>query len=113
MARPAIDLPGPVPQRPALHPLAVDPDPERILEEGPDTVRAVLGPPTRVRSEPPARIWQYVSERCVLDVFLYERDGGREAVYLDARDRDAAPTDAAACLRALLTQRAAPDTGGV
>jgi len=107
---PAIAWPQPAPQHPAVRVDPIDPDPERLLDAGPDTVRGVLGPPTRVRNEPPARIWQYVSERCVLDVFLYERDGRRTAVHLDARDRDAAPLEARTCLRSLLTQRAA---GGV
>ncbi|WP_143006233.1 hypothetical protein [Limimonas halophila] len=110
---PAVPWPDEVPQRPAIRVEPVDPDPERILDQGPQTVRSVLGPPTRVRSEPPARIWQYVSRRCVLDVFLYKADGGdgeRRAVYLDARDRQAKPLETRTCLRSLLSQQAAPGT---
>lgn len=35
--------------------------------------RGLLGNPAMVRREPPAEIWQYRNETCVLDVYVYGR----------------------------------------
>ena len=103
----------PVPQVPAISLAAARAHPDGVLGKGPDGVRALLGEPGRVRSEPPARIWQYRADGCVLDIFLYKKNGMREVAYLEARDGGAAPVAAAPCLTAVAQDHAAPANGAV
>ncbi len=52
-------------------------------------ISSLLGQPTLLRHEPPAQVWQYASDDCVLYVFLYRnrRDTGRSRVrYVESRD---------------------------
>jgi hypothetical protein len=46
-----------------------------------------LGEPDFTRKEASAQIWQYRSDSCVLDVFLYPEDGGLKVVHAATRDR--------------------------
>jgi hypothetical protein len=66
-----------------------------------------LGSPALLRREPPAQVWQYRPGACVLDVFLYERDGGPVVVHLEARDLSAAVVTTAPCLAAQQRRAAA------
>jgi hypothetical protein len=62
----------------------------------------LLGAPSYVREDRPARIWQYRGESCTLDVFLYSEGEGApyRVTYYDLRERGAAPADHADCLAA-------------
>lgn len=54
-----------------------------------EEISSLLGQPTLLRQEPPAQVWQYASDDCVLYVFLYRnhRDTGRSRVrYVESRD---------------------------
>ena len=42
-------------------------------------IRSLFGTPSLIRREPPAQIWQYRQQDCVLDIYLYE-DHRREKV---------------------------------
>jgi len=44
-------------------------------------LRRELGPPMRVRIEGPARIWQYRSPGCLVDLFLYPGEDGERRVF--------------------------------
>ncbi|HVJ51440.1 MAG TPA: hypothetical protein VM689_03215 [Aliidongia sp.] len=46
-----------------------------------------LGTPDFTRKEEAAEIWQYRSESCVLDVFLYPEDGVLKVAHVATRDR--------------------------
>jgi hypothetical protein len=62
-----------------------------------------LGEPDFRRSEPPAEVWQYRGESCVLDLFLY-RDGTQyRVVYAETRDRDTIRVAEANCYSSLFT----------
>jgi hypothetical protein len=55
-------------------------------------VEALVGEPDFRRVEPPAELWQYRTANCVVDLFLYDKDGGKRVIHEDARGRD--PTGA-------------------
>ena len=83
-------------------PLLPDPKPRNLVGMTRSDVAALLGPPTLLRSEPPAEVWQYTSQRCVLHVFLY-REGRTEnyrARHVELRTREARRLgEDAACFR--------------
>ena len=90
---------------PAATPPEVDGDPEQIMGLDSAALEALLGEPEFRRDEPPAQVWQYHGEDCVLDVFLYT-DGAAEhhrVTYYEIRgDDDGARRR---CLRGLLVAR--------
>ena len=49
----------------------------------------LMGPPQFERFEPPARIWQYRTPFCVVDLFLYDDGGGFTVEYVNLRMRGA------------------------
>jgi len=83
----------------------IDDDPGQLLGLDPDALEGRLGPPDLLRREAPAEVWQYRGSACVLDLFLYEKEGGKQVVYLEARDFEAAEVESRSCLRGLLTAR--------
>lgn len=70
-------------------------------------VEALLGAPDLARREEPAEMWQYAGERCVLNLFLYPREGGRRTVdHAELRSRDPATTAASRpCLKEIIVSR--------
>lgn len=70
-------------------------------------LEAMLGAPELKRREPPAEMWQYRTETCVLDLYLYPGagDGTPSVAQYAARARTAdpagGPVDAARCLGAV------------
>ena len=61
--------------------IAPPPPPARLIGLGATEVSKLLGVPARVRRERRARIWQYVTKDCVLDLFLYPAAGGHGHPY--------------------------------
>lgn len=51
------------------------------------TTRDLLGQPRVVRQEPPAEVWQYTTDTCVLDVYLYPAHKGPTVQYAEAREQ--------------------------
>jgi len=91
------------PPDPGDRPADLDARPERFRGLAPAAVDAALGPPTQVRTEGPARVWQYRGRGCVLDLVFYPSPDGAAVRHLEARDPvDAAPRPAAACLSQLV-----------
>ncbi len=83
---------------------ALNDDPERLIGLDGAAVAALLGWPGFLRDEPPAQVWQYRSERCILDVFLYADGpaGPRRVVYYEIRGDGLDGTGRRRCFRALL-----------
>ena len=86
-----------VPKAPALP--EIDDDPTQLLQMTRDDLNGLLG-------QPPAEIWQYRGQDCVLDLFLYNEedkpDSPFKVVYSEARDLEAKKTDQRSCLNSLL-----------
>lgn len=62
-----------------------DRDPRRLLRMGHRGVSTLLGKPQFVRREAGARVWQYRTETCVLDLFLYDVASNYEVVHYEFR----------------------------
>lgn len=67
-----------------------------------------FGAPAFKRKDPPAEIWQYLSDSCRLDLFLYRKGDAVTITHLDARDakKPGASAPADACLNSVLARRA-------
>lgn len=65
-----------------------------------------LGPPQLTRHEPPAEVWQYAGEACVLDIVFYPEEGAGapRADYLESRDLDGHGLDTPDCLARLAAE---------
>jgi hypothetical protein len=77
-------------------------DPKELLGLDHSALRRVLGRPAQVRHELSAQVWQYVTGDCVIDLYLYDDDGGLKVTYVEARSRAAEPTPTGRCLKSLL-----------
>jgi len=100
---PATTAPQETARRP---PAPVDPDPDRIRGATPAAVRARLGAPQWQRHEATARLWQFRTTDCVLDVVFYPDAEGLHVSYLEARHRrDGTPLPLRACLTSLLERQ--------
>lgn len=53
-----------------------------LIGSSADATRSLLGEPAMVRHEPPAEVWQYRSDACVLDVYVYDT-----VKYAEVRER--------------------------
>jgi len=91
-------------QRQATLPLPppIDDNPERFLAATPATLVAELGEPRLRRRESPAEVWQYRSQACVLDFFLYQDAQTFKVVHIEARDLSAQSVETRSCLRGFL-----------
>jgi len=64
-------------------------------------LRSALGKPDFRRNEPPAEVWQYRGDTCVLDVFLYRQGDTYRVVYAQTHDRDTIRVSQASCYATL------------
>ena len=71
---------------------------------GPD-LQTVLGLPTFKRKDRQVEIWQYGKENCILDFFLYKKDGLFRVEHMDFRGRNVLKVDDEACLAHLLENK--------
>jgi hypothetical protein len=71
------------PAKPAL--TDAERDPHRLLKMNLQSVSTLLGKPQFVRREASARVWQYRTELCVLDVFLYDTVSQLEVIHYEFR----------------------------
>ena len=62
---------------------------DRLSTPSDAEVVELLGPPQFERFEPPARIWQYRTPFCVVDLFLYDDGRGPTVEYVNLRMRAA------------------------
>jgi hypothetical protein len=77
-------------------------DPKELVGLDHTALRRVLGKPAQMRKELTAQVWQYVTGDCVVDLYLYDQDGGMRVTYVEARSRTAEPTPTSRCLKSLL-----------
>ncbi len=79
-------------------------DPEQVMGLDDAALEALIGPPGLRRDEPPAQVWQYRGETCVLDVFLYLDDEAQphRVVYYEIRGDGDGALARRRCFRALL-----------
>ncbi len=81
---------APVPARPSREPAFVaNLDPLALLGLARADIAALLGPPKLLRRDPPAEMWQYQSEACVVHVFLYSApaNAGYRVRHVEVRGR--------------------------
>tara|TARA_E500000305_G_scaffold110394_1_gene118210 strand:+ start:1483 stop:1968 length:486 start_codon:yes stop_codon:yes gene_type:complete len=62
-------------------------DPSRLLELGQHDLSTILGKPAFIRRDMSAVIWQYRTDVCVLDLFLYELNQDLAVTYYEFRPR--------------------------
>lgn len=81
---------------------------ERIIGQDQGGLVRLFGQPDAEVREGGARKLQFASAICVLDAYLYPKDGGVARVtYLDARQPDGSSIDRASCVAALTRRDAA------
>ena len=83
----------------------IDDDPQQLYGLDSGALDTLLGKPSLVRTEAPAEIWQYRSQTCVFDIFLYGGADRPRVTYIEARDDAARRIDARGCLNELLRAR--------
>ena len=93
-----------VPAAPAYTALGL----ERVLGQDAAGLTRLFGEADADVREGDARKLQFESGICVLDAYLYPKDGAEPRVtYLDAREPDGSPIDRASCVAAMTRRRAA------
>ena len=90
------------PTRPQPRPVVMNPN-DPLLGHSAASLIASFGRPALDVREGPGRKLQFSGATCVLDLYLYARERGREPVstHADARLPDGRDTDRAACAEAL------------
>lgn len=86
---------------------AADRNPRRLLRMNPRGLSSLLGEPQFVRREAEARVWQYRSEACVLDVFLYHVEATHEVTHFEFRPATTLSGPTPGCFESLLTRAGA------
>ena len=77
-------------------------DPKELMGLDHAALRRVLGAPSRIRNEMTAQVWQYVTGDCVVDLYLYDREGALKVTYVEARSHTAESAPTNRCLKSLL-----------
>ncbi|MBM85406.1 MAG: hypothetical protein CMM47_05235 [Rhodospirillaceae bacterium] len=80
-------------------------DPQRLLRMGGGKVTSILGTPKFVRREASARVWQYRTVSCVLNLYFYNEADGLRVVYYQFHSTEGAPVSSGACFESLLLGR--------
>ena len=73
-------------------------DPQSLIGLSPGQVADTLGEPELRRPEPPAEVWQYRTETCVVDLYLYDEDGRLRVTTYQVRPRSNAVVQADRCV---------------
>ncbi len=74
------------------------PGPERLVGLDAAAIQKMLGIPDFKRRDPPAEIWQYRNDGCLLDVFLYLGDSGYSVTHVEVRGRSVDEVSGTECL---------------
>jgi hypothetical protein len=82
-------------------------DPNQLLNTEQAAVTTLLGRPGYERREQDAKVWQYRSGRCVLDVFMYRESSDWRVAYFEFRSPDAGPVSEDACFEMFVRENAA------
>lgn len=80
------------------------PDSKRMMGLNRNDLATLLGSPTLRRADPPAEVWQYRDNACVLHVFLYQDpvSGGYAVTYVDTVQRGSSLLSNDDCFGAIL-----------
>ena len=70
-------------------------------------IKELLGFPSFKRSEPPAIIWQYRTQVCILNVFLYKNGEELETKYIASRGRIQDSVEDETCFKSILIMNTA------
>lgn len=62
-------------------------DPSRLLDLGRHDLSSILGKPAFIRRDMSAEVWQYRTDSCVLDLFLYQLERDAAVTYYEFRPR--------------------------
>ena len=96
-------------QKTASVPIApINDDPDQLMGLAPRAVSRLLGPPSLLRTETPAQVWQYTADDCVLDIYLYAEDVTPErsrVTYYEIRGTDSLRSRARACFANIIARR--------
>jgi len=76
--------------------------PEELDGQGQIEIWSRLGSPDLVRREGPARVWQYATQSCVLDLYLYEAGDDFEVIHHALRGRREREPPEPGCYHALI-----------
>ncbi len=76
---------------------------ELVMGKTASQLKRLFGNPQADVAEPPARKLQFSSGACVLDAYLYPKQGGGEGrvTHIDTRRSDGAEVDRVSCVNAL------------
>jgi hypothetical protein len=77
------------------------PEPERLIGLAAADIQKMFGLPDFRRRDPPAEIWQYRKDGCMLDFFLYQvKEGSIEyrVTHVEARGRSVEEVSGTECL---------------
>ncbi len=97
-----------VPRAPPAPPADLPSDVEQLRGFPAAELARRLGEPDFVREEPPAVVWQYRSEDCVLDLFFYRSGDELLLAHAETRDREVAGASASDCYAEVVARRARP-----
>ncbi len=75
---------------------------ERLLGLDDQEITERLGKPKFERNEPPARIWQYQSNECFVDLFLFSQDGDITVDHVEVRGKQVEKIDEKVCFASIL-----------
>lgn len=75
---------------------------ERLLGLDDQEITELLGKPKFERNEPPARIWQYQSNECFVDLFLFSQDGDITVDHVEVRGKQVEKIDENVCFASIL-----------
>jgi len=85
-----------------------DLDADRFKGQSAKEILASLGEPSYRRREPPAEVWQYYGQGCILDLFLYDEAGGQKVAHTELRSRNFNDDPDTNCLPQLLQGKRQP-----
>lgn len=74
------------------------PGPDRLIGLAAADIRKMLGIPDFKRHDPPAQIWQYKKNGCLLDLFLYQDEGQYRVTHVEARGYSVKEISGTECL---------------
>jgi len=86
----------------------VNDDPDQLMGLAPRAVNHLLGPPSLLRAETPAQVWQYTAANCVLDIYLYaenETPSRSHVTYYEIRRTESPGGGTRACFADIIARR--------
>ncbi|MBX7147110.1 MAG: hypothetical protein K1X44_07365 [Alphaproteobacteria bacterium] len=81
-------------------------NPQNIIGIDQEKVKNLLGEPFLVKRDPPAEVWQYKNDQCILDLFLYEQSSIYRVLYIETRTPKAETIAAPMCFKSIFSKKA-------